>query len=283
MTLYELFHPLVTYIAEQRSLAAAGRPCGQEAMYAHLMRDLERIRKTGSAESNVAPLLEEACTYTAFFVDYMVHEGPFPFSHAWQDLGRSMYNELAGDEKFFDFVQAHLEDETADSLQHVELLYDMLVCGFSGALERRSVRLESLMRRCAEKLSVPREEAAKRALFDVRPTSSGGAGARNPRLKGYALLGGAAVLLAGSVCFYLHSFHSATEDLRDVLDHTIEAIVKEARQRADNSGALVVSHVRTHDKTDKDIFDEKRTVSGDRKTEEPAVQAPAPESETEQK
>ena len=68
-----------------------------------------------------------------------------------------------------------------------------------------------------------------------------------------------------------------------MLDHTIEAIVKEARQRADNSGALVVSHVRTHDKTDKDIFDEKRTVSGDRKTEEPAVQAPSPESETEQK
>lgn len=279
MTLYELFHPLVNYVAEQRSLAAAGQPVSRESMYAHLMRDLERIRKTGSADSIVAPLLEEACTYTAFFVDYMVHEGPFSFSHAWQDLGRSMYNELAGDEKFFDFVQAHADDETPTGQQHVELLYDMMVCGFSGALERRSVRLESLMRRCAERLSVPREEVAVRDLLSSAPTATGDAKARNPRLKGYALLGGAAALLTGSVCFYLHSFHSATEDMRAVLDHTTEAIVQEALHRADNSGTLVVSHVRTHDKTDKDIFDTKSKAPAENKAEQP----PAPEPEAEQK
>jgi hypothetical protein len=38
-----------------------------------------------------------------FFIDYMVKEGRFPFREGWWELSRN-YNELSGDEKFFDLL-----------------------------------------------------------------------------------------------------------------------------------------------------------------------------------
>lgn len=69
-----------------------------------------------------------------FFVDYCIKEGGFSYSREYQPMAR-MYNELSGDEKFFDILESLLNRE--DTPKDVfEVFYLMLGVGFDGIFKR---------------------------------------------------------------------------------------------------------------------------------------------------
>lgn len=245
MTLCELFTPLITYLVNSRCEAARGHAPDQEVLMSHLMRELARIRKTGAAARELPQeALEDACRYSAFYIDYMVHEGAFPYAQQWQDLGRSRYNELAGDEKFFDYMRRWLDEDTPMAHEHLRLMYDMVASGFSGSLERRSVRLEELMRRAAERLAVMPEEEASKALFRQGSEAvSRPIRARRPVLSGLLTGGAGAAALLLACVYYLHSYRSATDALRSELSEAQELIEDRAMRHALNADTLVASPV----------------------------------------
>ncbi len=245
MTLCELFTPLITYLVNSRCEAARGHAPDQEVLMSHLMRELARIRKTGAAARELPQeALEDACRYSAFYIDYMVHEGAFPYAQQWQDLGRSRYNELAGDEKFFDYMRRWLDEDTPMAHEHLRLMYDMVASGFSGSLERRSVRLEELMRRAAERLAVmPEEEASKALLRQGSEAVSRPIRARRPVLSGLFIGGAGAAALLLACVYYLHSYRSATDALRSELSETQELIEDRAMRHALNADTLVAGPV----------------------------------------
>jgi type VI protein secretion system component VasF len=82
-----------------------------------------------------------------FFIDYMVKEGNFPFSGDWQVLARR-YNELSGDEKFFDLMEEALKEDSPDA---ASLYYLMLGLGFEGIYRGNPEYLEEALKRCGEK------------------------------------------------------------------------------------------------------------------------------------
>lgn len=241
MTLCELFTPLISYMVSCRSLAARGKAPEQELLMSHLMREMARIRKTGEASRELnQEALEDACRYSAFYIDYMVHEGAFPYARQWQDVGRSQYNELAGDEKFFDYMRRWLEEDTPQAREHLRLMYDMVASGFSGSLGRRSVRLEELMRRTAEVLALMPEEEATRTLFGQQPESTSRiASPRNPVLRGLCICGTGVAALVLACAYYLHSYRSATDSLRHELSETQKLIEAKAMRHALNADTLV--------------------------------------------
>lgn len=241
MTLCELFTPLISYMVSCRSEAARGKAPEQELLMSHLMREMARIRKTGAASRELnQEALEDACRYTAFYIDYMVHEGAFPYARQWQDVGRSRYNELAGDEKFFDYMRRWLEEDTPQAREHLRLMYDMVASGFSGSLGRRSVRLEELMRRTAEVLAIMPEEEATRTLFGQQAESPARlASPRNPVLRGLCICGIGAAALVLACIYYLHSYRSATDSLRHELSETQKLIEAKAMRHALNADTLV--------------------------------------------
>jgi type VI protein secretion system component VasF len=81
-----------------------------------------------------------------FFIDFMVKEGSFPFSRDWRELGRN-YNELSGDEKFFNLLSDALGDSKAHSA--IPLFYTMLGLGFEGAYIQDHKFIEKTMKECA--------------------------------------------------------------------------------------------------------------------------------------
>ena len=263
MTLYELFHPLVTYMVASRYEAASGKGPEMDVLLGHIMRELSAIRKTGAVSADVAEGMEDACKYTAFYIDYMVHEGKFPYAREWQDLGRSLYNELAGDEKFFDYMRQWLAEDTPLARDHLRLMHAMIASGFSGSLERRSVQLEELLRSAAEKINLPGEEQAKRSLLDSQgKTSLMEMKPRRPVLVAGLVTSVCAAILIASVFFYIHTYRDASVALWKVLDKTGEYIRMEAVLHAQNSDSMVA-----------------KGVNLDRKHAEPADLAPEKEAE----
>lgn len=242
MTLYDLFSPLVSYIVACRHDAACGKAPEEEVLKSHLMREYARIRKTGAAAPELQAGLEDACRYTAFYIDYMVHEGNFPYAQSWQDLGRSRYNELAGDEKFFDYMRGWLEEDTPLARAHLRLMYEMVASGFSGALERRSVRLEELMRRTAEQLALmPEGEAVQALLRQKTDTERRTVRPRHPVLIGLCVTGLGALALVLAATNYLRTYRNTTDDLHTILERTREDIENQAMRHALNSDTLVAS------------------------------------------
>ncbi|MCQ2966214.1 MAG: DotU family type IV/VI secretion system protein [Alphaproteobacteria bacterium] len=85
-----------------------------------------------------------------FFVDYMVKEGNFPFKNEWRELGRN-YNELSGDEKFFDMLTDALDDPDTGSC--LEMFYDMIGLGFCGIYQNDPEYIDRRMKVCASRFS----------------------------------------------------------------------------------------------------------------------------------
>ncbi len=272
MTLYELFHPLVTYMVASRYEAASGKGPEMDVLLGHIMREFSAIRKTGSVSADLAEGMEDACRYTAFYIDYMVHEGNFPYAREWQDLGRSLYNELAGDEKFFDYMRQWLAEDTPLARDHLRLMHAMIASGFSGALERRSVQLEELLRSAAEKINLPGEEQAKHSLLDPQEERSlMEMKPRRPVLVAGLVTCACAVVLVASVLFYIHAYRGATMALWQVLDKTGEHIRMEAVLHAQNSDSMVAKGVN---------LDRKHTGPADAASEKETEPSPSPVERT---
>ncbi len=84
-----------------------------------------------------------------FFIDYTVKESGFSFSRDYVPMAHS-YNELSGDDKFFDlFDEAIRVEKNPDILT---LYYIMLGLGFDGAYRREPVEVIRRMQTCAEML-----------------------------------------------------------------------------------------------------------------------------------
>ena len=83
-----------------------------------------------------------------FFIDYMVKEGRFPFSREWLEIARN-YNELSGDEKFFNLLSETLENP--DFQNSSVLFYVMLGLGFDVAYRFNHEYVEHCMRLCMER------------------------------------------------------------------------------------------------------------------------------------
>lgn len=241
MTLYSLFHPLVVYVAAARVDAAQGKDVENGAFYSHVMRELDTIRRKGGSVPELAEAVETACAYTAFYIDYMVHEGPFSFSAQWQDIGRSKYHELAGDEKFFDYMQLFLDDESATATDHLRLMHAMVNSGFSGAYQRRAVELEALLRRVSARIGVAKEADAAAQLLHHNAAPLKPMKPVRPARKGVlAVMTGAALLALSSGC-YLYLYSHATAPLRSTLESTRTMVLEEAFIHAHNTDSLVVS------------------------------------------
>lgn len=96
-----------------------------------------------------------------FFIDYTIKEGQFPFSNEWKELARN-YNELSGDEKFFDVLTENLDDpEASDRLRFFYLLMGL---GFDGAFANDKEYVERRMKLCATRFTMP-EKLTAESLF----------------------------------------------------------------------------------------------------------------------
>ncbi|GHV42090.1 hypothetical protein AGMMS49546_19610 [Spirochaetia bacterium] len=157
-----------------------------------------------------------------FFIDYMVKEGEFPFSKDWQVLARK-YNELSGDEKFFNLLSDALNDpEAGDS---VSLYYIMLGLGFEGIYHNDHGYIEDTMKRCSEKFSEALDIQAE-PLVSISAEKKTLVPDQRRLVK---IVRG--VLLASAIFFFVSlvanvvSFGKATADYRDVLSRVVKSAI----------------------------------------------------------
>ena len=134
MTILEVCEPVFKKVCLLNRL---GRKGGATADYDHLRLEIEELFKEMGRAADNEPLLRAQWQKLEFplifFVDSMIAESGLPVAAQWHQR-RLAYDrkELAGDEKFFDFLDEALNDPSDEATERLLVFYTCIGLGFTG-------------------------------------------------------------------------------------------------------------------------------------------------------
>ena len=219
----ELCRPLIGLVLSRCRLARSGAAVDASSLKGEVRSMLDGIRN----EAEQVPMLkrdfERIERPLVFFIDYLIKEGSLPFSADWVELARD-YNELSGDEKFFDLLADTLEDP--ESQARLKMFYQMIGLGFDGCRRGDGEFLERRMRLCATRF--PEMRRLEMAELFSPAEATGFKVSRHRRVLAVSLA--VALVFAASALFLnVLRFGEATEDYRSALFECMNKSVETIR------------------------------------------------------
>lgn len=167
MTELELLcRPLIRQLCAYWYYARCGEVPDREQVDRVLREHLIRIREKVEDDGRLKREFQRIEQPLIFFIDYTIKEGNFPFSEKWREIARD-YNELSGDEKFFEQLSAALDDP--DSSSRLVMFYLFMGLGFDGCHAGDPEYIQRRMKVCATRFpsAVGEEEAFSLASPDA--------------------------------------------------------------------------------------------------------------------
>jgi type VI protein secretion system component VasF len=215
--LEKICNPLLLALCNYWQLACMDSPVELEPFRGKIISLLEDAKQKAAFDDTLAREFSVIEKPLVFFIDYMVREGRFPFRAEWQILARS-YNELSGDEKFFDILEDTLNHP--DEKNSTALFFLMLGLGFDGVHRRNPAYIQHCMTVCNKKAvgqfnifsePIVPEAPKKKGIFTRR---------RRPGIR-FALIA-SALFMAVCFIFNLVTFLRTTSEYRTILSKTVQ-------------------------------------------------------------
>jgi type VI protein secretion system component VasF len=134
MTPNEACEPIFLRICELNRIGRTGGICPDFAtLRGEMLSLLSDVSKTMKADSSLERHWNPLELPLIFFIDSMISESQLPVASEW-NRKRLAYErkELAGDQKFFDLLEAALADPGVDAAARIPVFYTCLGLGFLG-------------------------------------------------------------------------------------------------------------------------------------------------------
>ena len=157
--LHELIRPVLLYVCDCYLFRQHGVEVALNEVESKLKNLFADIRRKVDGDEFLKREYAQVEKPLVFFVDYFFKENGFSFSKEYEPLAR-MYNELSGDDKFFDILDKALATSQTSS-DVIKSFYLMLGLGFDGAYKRDPKELIPYINGCADRMSLdlnPEEE-----------------------------------------------------------------------------------------------------------------------------
>lgn len=235
--LEQLCRPLLRCMCDYRQYSDAGNLPDKELF----SRKINMLLSEAKEDAAKSPTLEKEFSRIErpliFFIDYMVKEGNFPFSREWRELARN-YNELSGDEKFFDMLSEALDDP--DSGKALEVFYTMLGLGFDGIYRNNPEYIERRMKVCASRFSQDKFDVSNEVITPVSITALQTEQGKkaNPIKTVKSALIFCAVFMIAAFAVNLSAFLNATEPFRRTLFVATDSAVPKAYRNSATYNAV---------------------------------------------
>jgi type VI protein secretion system component VasF len=117
-----------------------------------IKRIFGEIKANASISADLTVQYERVELPLIFYVDFMIKESNLNFAADWYELGRER-NELAGDEKFFDMLDAELADPSETATQRLLIYYTCIGLGFTGVYTGQMESIRRLMSKISARIS----------------------------------------------------------------------------------------------------------------------------------
>jgi type IV/VI secretion system ImpK/VasF family protein len=156
MTLLELTEPLLQYICMLNRIARnpGGENVSLEALRPIIVGMFEGMKEQAEPDARQATQYKKMEMPLIFFVDSMLAESKLSLASQWHK-NRMAYerNELAGDEKFFDFLDETLAEKGSEADERLEVYYACLGIGFQGWYAGQPEYLRKKMHEVSQRIS----------------------------------------------------------------------------------------------------------------------------------
>ena len=152
MTLLELCEPFFQYVCRLRRSARMGCTMEMDMVRNDIKRIFSEIKANASTRAELITQYEKVELPLIFFIDFMIKESNLGFASDWYELGREK-NELAGDEKFFDLLDAELVETSDAATQRLAIYYTCLGLGFTGVYTGQPESIKRLMSKISARIS----------------------------------------------------------------------------------------------------------------------------------
>lgn len=152
MTLLELCEPLFQYVCRLRRSARMGRAMEMNDVRNDILSTFSQMKEAAGNNHELLTQYEKVELPLIFFTDFMIKESNLPFAYDWVELGRDR-NELAGDEKFFDLLDADLADPSDSATQRLVVFYTCLGLGFTGVYTGQTESIQRLISQISARIS----------------------------------------------------------------------------------------------------------------------------------
>jgi type VI protein secretion system component VasF len=162
-TLLDLCEPLFLYICRvNRSMRMTNGTRYQSAQVAAEVKSLLAKFERDSRGAGLELQFHKVRMPLMFFVDHFVITSTLPFAGEWKRLAHEKA-EFAGDEKFFELLDADLADPDPAATERLMIFYVCLGLGFTGKLADNRTEIDSCLARTAARLgqSMDSDEAMR--------------------------------------------------------------------------------------------------------------------------
>ena len=133
MNLLEYTEPLFQYVCILNRAGRKGGNLDYNTVRSKIKVMFEDLRTRATTDPRLNPLYKKVEQPLIFFVDSMICDSKLPFAAKWnQERLAYSFNELAGDEKFFDLFDETLKEQGDDATERLSVYYTCIGLGFTG-------------------------------------------------------------------------------------------------------------------------------------------------------
>ncbi len=227
MTLLELIEPLCQYICRLSRSARKGGNFDHAIVRAEIDGLFDEILSKANADPALASHMDKDRggleVVLAFFVDFMIRESKLSFAHEWEGMAEQRYNELAGDEKFWDMLDETLSERGDAVDQRIAVYYTLVGLGFTGWYAGQPEYLRKKMMECSARLRGMIDADEKALIFGESELYLNTDDLIEPPGKSLVGIGMASVilivvLLIGNIYLYSRGTSVLTETLDNIAE-----------------------------------------------------------------
>ena len=224
MTLLELCEPLCQYVCR------LNRSARKDATIEHarVRADIEDMFTEALSKAAADPALAGQMDkdkgkmelILAFFIDFMIKESKLPFAAEWNEIAAEKYNELAGDEKFWDLLDEALAERGEAADERIALYYTFIGMGFTGWYAGQPEYLRRKMLECSARLRNMIDADEKSPIINEADLYVNSDDLIEPPGKSLVAIGIASVVLIGVLMIgNIYLYHRGTAELSSALDN----------------------------------------------------------------
>lgn len=143
MKLLELYDDLFQYICRLNRAARTDAHPEFARVRGEVKSLLDDIKRNATSDVRLLSQSRELELPIVFFVDNLICTSRLRIAPQWVEnrLARELYNELAGDERFFDFLEKDLINTSDEAAERLAVYYTCLGLGFAGMYQGRPDQL----------------------------------------------------------------------------------------------------------------------------------------------
>ncbi len=146
MKLLELYEELFQYICRLNRVSKTTAHPEFARVRVEVKDLLEKIQRGASAEVPLSNQARQLELPIIFFIDFIISTSRLKFAGQWaQNRLANERNELAGDERFFDFLEQDLKDTSEAAAERLAVYYICLGLGFGGMYQNQPDQIRRYM------------------------------------------------------------------------------------------------------------------------------------------